>query len=121
MNINPKNIVLISREGEELLQILQETPLETLNFSVFANQLQKNIKPIDLDLISKKLEEESSRLPESEIENIARLRNIVLDLKSLKELVNIITNKIVRINFFDSFYLSKSIEINPFYVYFKLG
>ncbi|UXI17189.1 Ca2+ sensor protein [Sarcoptes scabiei] len=121
MNINPKNIVLISREGEELLQILQETPLETLNFSVFANQLQKSIKPIDLDLISKKLEEESSRLPESEIENIARLRNIVLDLKSLKELVNIITNKIVRINFFDSFYLSKSIEINPFYVYFKLG
>lgn len=94
LNINPTNVVLLSEEGKELLQVLKETPLETLNFSGFANSIKHSITPIDLELLSKKLENESYRLPEYEIENIAKLRNIVLDLRSSKELINIIAQKI---------------------------
>lgn len=95
LNINPTNVVLLSEEGKELLQVLKETPLETLNFSGFANSIKHSITPIDLELLSKKLENESYRMPDYEIENIAKLRNIVLDLRSSKELINIIAQKIV--------------------------
>lgn len=94
-NINPSHIVLLTKEGQELLTVLKETPLETLNFSSFANIIKHSITPLDLEMLSKKLEEESYRLPEYEIENIARLRNIAIDLKSSRDLINLITHKIV--------------------------
>ncbi|KAH9416445.1 Prominin [Dermatophagoides pteronyssinus] len=94
LNINPTNFVLLSDEGKELLKVLKETPLETLNFSGFANSIKHSITPIDLELLAKKLENESNRLPDYEIENIAKLRNIVLDLRSSKELINLIIQKI---------------------------
>ena len=94
LNINPTNVVLLSDEGKELLKVLKETPLETLNFSGFANSIKHSITPIDLELLAKKLENESNRLPDYEIENIAKLRNIVLDLRSSKELINLIIQKI---------------------------
>ena len=97
LDINPKDIVLLSKEGQELINVLKDTPLETLNFSSFANIIKHSIAPVDLEMISKKLEEESLRLPESEIENVARLRNIAMDLKSSRDLIDLITNKIVTI------------------------
>lgn len=100
MNIDSSNIVLLSSEGKELLQTLKEMPLETLNFSSYSNLIKQSITPIDLEIFAKKLENESYRFPDYEIDNIAKLRNIVLDLRSSKELVNIITNKIVIIEFF---------------------
>lgn len=100
LNIDSSNIVLLSSEGKELLQTLKEMPLETLNFSGYANLIKQSITPIDLEIFAKKLENESYRFPDYEIDNIAKLRNIVLDLRSSKELVNIITNKIVSIILF---------------------
>lgn len=75
--------------------MLKDTPLETLNFSSFANIIKHSITPLDLEMLSKKLEEESLRLPEEEIEHVAQLRNIAMDLKSSRDLINLITNKIV--------------------------
>lgn len=95
LNINPSNVVLLNDEAKELLQVLKETPLETLNFSGFAASIKHSITPLDLEMLSKKLENESNRLPEYEIENIAKLRNIVLDLRSSNELIKIIAQKIV--------------------------
>ena len=95
LDINPKDIVLLTSQGQELINVLKDTPLETLNFSSFANIIRHSITPVDLEMISKKLEEESLRLPESEIDNVARLRNIAMDLKSSRDLINLITNKIV--------------------------
>ena len=88
-------LVLLTAQGEELLRALQETPLETLNFSSFAHVIRHSITPVDLELISRRLEEESLKLPEAEIDNVARLRNIAMDLKSSRDLINSITNKIV--------------------------
>lgn len=96
LDINPSNIVLLSREGEELIKSLQKTPLETLNFSRFAKTIRHSIPNIDLEEIAQTLEQESLRLPDEEIENVAHLRNIALDLKASKQLITLIINKIVR-------------------------
>ena len=95
LDINPKDIILLSSQGQELINVLKDTPLETLNFSSFANIIKHSITPVDLEMISKKLEEESFRLPESEIDNVARLRNIAMDLRASKILIDKISEKIV--------------------------
>lgn len=94
VDIDPSNIVLLTRDGQELVKVLQDTPLETLNFSSYAKMIRHSITPINLEIISRHLEEESSRLPENEIDNVARLRNIAMDLKSASHLITLITNKI---------------------------
>lgn len=95
LNVNPTSIVLLTDEGQQLINVLRDTPLETLNFSNFAHVIRHSITPLDLETLSRKLEEESLRLPETEIENVARLRNIAMDLKSSRDLIRLITNKIV--------------------------
>lgn len=94
VDIDSSNIVLLTKDGQELVKALQDTPLETLNFSSYANIIRHSITPINFEAISKHLEEESTRLPESEIDNVARLRNIAMDLKSVSHLIRLITNKV---------------------------
>lgn len=94
LDINPKDIVLLTKHGQDMINVLKDTPLETLNFSSFAHIIKHSITPVDLEMISRNLEEESLKLPESEIENVARLRNIAMDLKSARDLINLISFKI---------------------------
>lgn len=95
LNVHPEQITLLSSEAEKLINVLKDSSLETLNFSSFANNIRSSIAPVDFEFIAKKLEEESSKLPESEIENAARLHNIAIDLKSSKELINSINSELV--------------------------
>ncbi|CAG2100544.1 unnamed protein product [Medioppia subpectinata] len=81
VNVNPSNVVLLTSDGYQLLEGLKETSLGTLNFSSYANVIKHSISPIDLVSISTELEREANRLPKNDFDNIARLRNIAMDLK----------------------------------------
>ena len=82
VNVNPSNVVLLTAEGSQLLESLRQTSLGTLNFSSFANVVKNRLTPLDLVSISNDLEAEANRLPKNDYENIAKLRNIAMDLKT---------------------------------------
>jgi len=88
-------VVLLTAEGSQLLENLKQTSLGTLNFSSYANVIKHSITPLDLVSISNELEQEASRLPKNDFENIARLRNIAMDLKAPINLVIKIKDTIV--------------------------
>ncbi|XP_054154509.1 prominin-1-like [Oppia nitens] len=81
VNVNPSNVQLMTRDGYQLLQELKETSLGTLNFSSYANVIKHSITPLDLVAISNELEQEANKLPKQDYENVAKLRNIAMDLK----------------------------------------
>jgi hypothetical protein len=104
--VNPANVVLLTADGYQLLESLKETSLGTLNFSSYADVVKNSISPIDLVSISTELEREANRLPKNDFENIARLRNIAMDLKVPINLVVKIKETIVC---FERIFYSKNI------------
>ncbi len=94
--MNPSNVVLLTAEGSQLLENLKQTSLGTLNFSSYAHVIKHSITPLDLVSISNELENEAMRLPKDNVENIAKLRNIAMDLKASINVVVKIKDTIVR-------------------------
>jgi hypothetical protein len=93
--VNPSHIVILTEEGHELLERLKDTSLGTLNFTSYAQVVKQHITPLDLVAISKELESQAGRLPKTDVENVAQLRNIAMDLKAAINLVANIKASIV--------------------------
>ena len=105
VSVNPGHVVLLTSQGHKLLESLKDTSLGTLNFSSYAEVVKHSITPLDLNAIANELDQEANRLPKSDVSNMARLKNIALDLRQLIQLVNKIKDTIVcvKVIIFDYF------------------
>lgn len=82
VDVNPAPIIILTREGNELLNKLKETSLGTLNFSSFAELVNQRITPLDLISVANELENEAKLLPPSQIDHSTSLKNIAIMLES---------------------------------------
>lgn len=82
VDVNPAPIVILTREGNDLLDRLKETSLGTLNFSSFAELVNQRVTPLDLISVANELENEAKLLPPSQIDHSTNLKNIAIMLES---------------------------------------
>lgn len=87
VDVNPAPIVILTREGNALLDKLKETSLGTLNFSSFADLVNQRVTPLDLNSVANELENEAKLLPPSQIDHSTNLKNIAIMLESYQEKV----------------------------------
>ena len=85
VNVNPGRIVLLSRDGHQLLEKLQKTNLNSFNFASYANLIYQKVTPLDLMNISKEIAKEASSLPPSQLNHSFELKNIAMLLKGYHE------------------------------------
>ncbi|KAI1295479.1 Prominin-1-A [Halotydeus destructor] len=82
VDVNPAPIVILTREGNDLLDRLKDTSLGTLNFSSFAELVNQRVTPLDLITVANDLENEAKLLPPSQIDHSTSLKNIAIMLES---------------------------------------
>jgi len=87
VEVNPAPIVILTKEGKDLLDRLKDTSLGTLNFSSFADLVNQRVTPLELVSVANELENEANLLPPSQIEHSTNLKNIAIMLESYQHKV----------------------------------
>ncbi|XP_076305476.1 prominin-1-A-like isoform X3 [Tachypleus tridentatus] len=81
LNVNP-NVTLLTTEGKELLKQLKDTPVSSINFTVYFVMAEEQLTAINLLELAAKLNNTAEILPSSQLELAAKLRNSALQLES---------------------------------------
>jgi len=85
VDVNPGKIVLLSREGHQLLEKLQEADLNSFNFKPYIDLRYQKVTPLDFMEVSQEITKEANALPPSQLNNSFELKNIAMLLKGYNE------------------------------------